>query len=109
MHMVTKKVEEEISRSLPEKFCILLDGWTHNSTHYVGVFASYSSTDANGYQTALLTFSPLLSELSLTALEHKNCWISLFQSMEKISRTLLLFVVIIVKPIKPSQACVKNP
>ena len=34
--------------------------------------ASYSSTDANGYQTALLTFSPLLSELSLTALEHKN-------------------------------------
>ena len=72
MHMVTKKVEEEIARSLPEKFCILLDGWTYNSTHYVGVFASYSSTDANGYQTALLTFSPLLSELSLTALEHKN-------------------------------------
>ena len=54
MHMVTKKVEEEIARILPENFCILLDGGTHNSTHYVGVFASYSSTDANGYQTGII-------------------------------------------------------
>ena len=31
MHMVTKKVEEEIAHCLPEKFCILLDGWTHKN------------------------------------------------------------------------------
>ena len=48
----------------------MIDGWTKNSTHFVGVFASYSAANSQGYDSALLSFSPLFSETSFTANDH---------------------------------------
>ena len=75
MDLLTKEVEKKIGDLLPPKFAIVLDGWTKNSTHFLGVFASYTcisptSKCSNGYETVLLAFSPFLSETEFTASAH---------------------------------------
>ena len=57
MHLVTKEVEQGISQKLPDKFAIALDAWSAFSTYCVGIFGI--SSEANGYQESLLSFSPL--------------------------------------------------
>ena len=68
MEKLTKQVEINIAKELPEKFSLIIDGWTCSSTHFVGLFASYSSVQ--GYSTAMLAFSPLANETSFTAHDH---------------------------------------
>ena len=70
MELVTKEVEKRIQSALPEKFALVIDGWTKNSTHFVGVFASCPVANSQGYDSALLSFSPLFSETSFTANDH---------------------------------------
>ena len=36
-------VEKKISNLLPNKFAIVFDGWTAGTTHYLGVFASFTA------------------------------------------------------------------
>ena len=70
MELVTKEVEKRIQSALPEKLALAIDGWTKNSTHFVGVFAIYPAANTQGYDSALLAFSPLFSETSFTANDH---------------------------------------
>lgn len=67
---LVKVVEEKITALLPEKFCLIFDGWSNGDTHYLGVFATYPSENSVGYERVLLTFSPLQDESSLKAEEH---------------------------------------
>ena len=64
MHKLTKHVEAEIKKTLPDKFALVMDGWTAtNSSYFVAIFAAFPSKDVEiGYETVLLTFSPLLIE-----------------------------------------------
>ena len=63
-HILTKHVEAEIQKTLPDKFALVMDGWTAtNSSYFVALFATFPSKDVEiGYETVLLTFSPLLIE-----------------------------------------------
>ena len=70
MDRVTKRVEQKISSLLPEKFSIVLDGWTKKSTHFVAVFAVYPVDTELGYESVLLGFSPLLCETNFGAKNH---------------------------------------
>ena len=70
MELVTKEVQKRIQSALPEKLALAIDGWTKNSTHFVGVFAIYPAANTQGYDSALLAFSPLFSETSFTANDH---------------------------------------
>ena len=72
LERVTKAVETKIENELPEKFALIIDGWTKNSTHFVGVFASFPASNENGYETVLLAFSPMFSETTFDASEHFN-------------------------------------
>ena len=65
LELVTRKKEERVANEIPNKFALVLDGWGKGSTHRVGIFASYPWQDT--YRTALLSFSPLENEESLTA------------------------------------------
>ena len=47
MHLLTKKVEQEIIKAMPEKIALIVDGWTSGSTHYLGVMASFCDMDQN--------------------------------------------------------------
>ena len=68
MNLVTKKVERKISDELPEKFALVIDGWTKNSNHFLAIFAVWANS-SNVKCSALLGFSPLLDETSLDAVE----------------------------------------
>ena len=56
-----------------------MDEWTHNSTHYVGVLATYPgamqhASDSEGEQgkQVLLAMSPLLDEERMDAASHSD-------------------------------------
>ena len=68
---MVKYVEGEIYRSLPNLFGLIIDGWSDmsTSTHFLGIFALYPG-QLNEQKRALLTFSPLLDETTLTADSH---------------------------------------
>ena len=69
LNLVTEATEKKISKQLPCKFALMFDGWSHMSTHYVAIFASFNGPDEK-CKTALLTFSPLLDESHLNAAGH---------------------------------------
>lgn len=69
---LTKAVEVKISKLLPEKFSIVLDGWTSSSTHYVAIFATFPSDSEINYDKILLGFSPFESEESQDSESHVN-------------------------------------
>ena len=70
MELLTKKVEAKIKDYIPETIAILIDGWSKGSIHFVGLFASFTSDNANGYECVMLAFAQLLSETSFTARDH---------------------------------------
>ena len=69
MKKITRQVEKK-SHDLPDKFALVIDGWTHGSTHFIGLFASYTYNNQNGCHTALLGFSPMINKTSFTAADH---------------------------------------
>ncbi|GAB1602785.1 hypothetical protein Ahia01_000558600 [Argonauta hians] len=66
MNKLSSEVEKRISKELPGKFALIIDGWSKKSNHFVGLFASYPWSDKKGYRSALLSFLPLINE-TLTA------------------------------------------
>ncbi|CAI9724206.1 XP_036367828.1uncharacterized protein LOC118767407 [Octopus vulgaris] len=66
MEKLTQEAEKKISDELPSKFSLVIDDWTKGSTHFIGLFASYSRKYQNYYCTVLLAFSPMVSEKSIT-------------------------------------------
>ena len=66
MHL-TLKVKNAISKSLPDRFALLIDGWTHHSTHFLAVLASFME---NSEPNSVLSFLPLMCETVLNATEH---------------------------------------
>ena len=70
--VLTTIVETKISRTLPDTFSLIFDGWTHITTHYLGVLASWPSDTQGEYNFALLALSPLEDETSLSAAQHES-------------------------------------
>ena len=70
MEIVTKEVEVVTKTKLPNRFVLVIDGWSKSSTHFVGIFVSYSCENNLGYKSALLSFSPMLTETSFNARDH---------------------------------------
>ena len=36
------RVQSDIANQLPPRFGIVIDGWSHDHSHYVAIFANYS-------------------------------------------------------------------
>ena len=65
--LLTKEVEEIISKSIPNQFFLAIDGWSKGSTHFVRVFAAYTEPNEKWYSSVFLSFSPMVDENSFTA------------------------------------------
>ena len=63
MPLLSVKEEQEVSNVLPEKFALMVDGWTCGSEHYIGVLAAYPSFQSD-FNVVLLAFSTLFDETS---------------------------------------------
>ena len=71
---------------------LVIDGWTHGSTRFIGLFALYTYNNQNGYHTALLGFSPMMNETFFTAADH----IELIQYLLNVFNKSLTNVVVII-------------
>jgi len=72
MNLLAEKVEKKLAEILPSKFALIFDGWTAGDTHYVALYASFSSNNDLGFSTALLSFAPLDTETSQSAKAHQK-------------------------------------
>ena len=72
MDDLTTVVEKKLAKMIPDSFALVFDGWTHVSTHYLSIFATWGSNEETGYEVALLGLSPLENEETLSAVEHEN-------------------------------------
>ena len=70
MDLTTRKVENKIKEVLPDKFALVIDGWTKNSTHFVAIFVSFHADTKVGFEQVMLAFSPMNSETSFRASDH---------------------------------------
>ena len=67
---MTKEVELLVSNELPNKFAVIMDGWTDTgtSTHYLSVRACNEDPQStNEVKFVLLAFTPLLDESDFSA------------------------------------------
>ena len=65
MNLLTRKLEDHLKGTLPNKFGLIFDSWSINATNYTAIFACYCPNGQNSYP--LLAFSPLLDETSHSA------------------------------------------
>ncbi|RHY87092.1 hypothetical protein DYB37_010240 [Aphanomyces astaci] len=70
MRALCAHVERKIASQLPHQFALVHDGWSHGSTHYLAIFATFPSSDPIGYTWTLLAFAPINDEESLSADDH---------------------------------------
>ena len=47
LELVTRKVAERVANEIPNKFALVIDGCGKESTHRIGIFASYPWQDTN--------------------------------------------------------------
>ena len=82
MELLVLQVENRIKDDLPEKFAIIFDGWSEDSTHFIGIFAVFSSAKDITKQH-LLAFTPLLDETDLSAHSQSALIIDTLELYEK--------------------------
>ncbi|RHZ16355.1 hypothetical protein DYB37_008503 [Aphanomyces astaci] len=63
MHLLRPSVVEDIMKELPDKFGVVLDGWTHMSEQFIALFAVY--VNAGDRKEVLLSMTPLIKDTSL--------------------------------------------
>ena len=64
---VAQVVEDNTKEILPEKFALVFDCWSEDSTHFLAIFARFPSNDAKGFKNILLSFSPFEDETNFSA------------------------------------------
>jgi hypothetical protein len=67
MEAVTRLVEQEVTEQLPDRFGILLDGWSHLAQHFFAFIACFHDPKTKGKKEFLLAFAPPLQEDDLSA------------------------------------------
>ena len=75
MFRLVGAVEQKISEigKASTQYALVLDEWTEDSTHYIGIFVSCLRTDHTAPPYFfLLSISPLLDETNFTATNHGN-------------------------------------
>ena len=86
------RVEQKIANILPEKFIIISDGWSINSTHYVRIFAHFFDKQSNESVTPSLAISPLQDEENLSASSHYEIIVSVLDVFKKTKTSIIAYV-----------------
>lgn len=79
LRLVTKAVEDVVKLKLPDKFGLIIDGWTENSVHFCVLFACVPGT----CDRIMLSFSPLLNPTSQSAVAHSDWIVSILHLYDK--------------------------
>ena len=90
-------MEKAIRTILPQKFGLILDGWSNDSEHYVALFAVFTSYSSGKnpksiQRKVLLAFQPFLDEEKLDTQSHFDFFESTLELYFK-SKDNLMFIV----------------
>lgn len=67
MSLLTLRVENKISKTLPSKLALVFDGWTPNMAHFVSIYVIFPSSVDCGFDKVLLGSSPFEDEVFMSA------------------------------------------
>lgn len=70
--LLTFSLKKKAASALPDKFALVIDGWSESGSYYLCVNATFSVDDEIGFESVLLTFMPLSEEDSHSAEVHKE-------------------------------------
>jgi hypothetical protein len=90
MRLIYRHVTEDIKKSIPNKFGILFDGWTHQRFHLVGVFAEYMLNGVR--QRDLLSICRLHDTTGESAMNHAESICAVLAMCGKSPRNVLYCV-----------------
>lgn len=68
MELVTRCIEREVTRELPDRFGLILDGWSQGSLHFIAIIACFYDSSTKSKKEFLLAFAPPLEEDNFTAI-----------------------------------------
>lgn len=90
-------VKKTIEAELPPKFCIVFDGWTEGTHHYIGVAAAYLRLGADGKETpvqTMLSMKPLLADgvKGMRACDHLDHLAKVLESFGRTFENILCLV-----------------
>ena len=69
LKLLSVEFEKKVSKELPEKFGIVIDGWSEGNRHFIAIFASYAQ-DVKAKMN-LLAIAPPFDEENYDAASHK--------------------------------------
>lgn len=58
LQQLSKSVESKINERLPDKLCLVFEGWNSQTTHFIAVRKTYNADTKYGYKCAPLRFVP---------------------------------------------------
>jgi hypothetical protein len=87
---LTEEVEKKASDELPDKFGLILDGWSEGNTHYIAVFACFPKNSVT--KTILLAIAPPFDEENYDAPSHKSFIVDVLDLFEKKTENVLFLV-----------------
>lgn len=81
LQKITTVVEKKIKNALPNKFCLVFDGCTSNTSDYIDIYARFTAQNELGYNHCLLGFGPYDYESSMNTEDlyrYIEFWLSVF-------------------------------
>ena len=88
--LVDLEIENTLKIELPQRFGLLIDGWTEGTTHYYGLFAAYSK-GTNNYQR-FLTISPPFDETEYGAVSQASFIVDTVEAYNRNKDSILFLV-----------------
>lgn len=90
LRLVDLEIEKTLKNELPQRFGLLIDGWTEETTHYYGLFAAYAKGTVN-YQR-FLTISPPFDETEYGAVSQASFIVDTVEAYNR-TKDCILFLV----------------
>jgi hypothetical protein len=90
LRLVDMEIEKNLKDELPQRFGLLIDGWTEGTTHYYGLFAAYRKGTVN-YQR-FLTISPPFDETEYGAISQASFIVDTVEAFDRTKESILFLV-----------------
>lgn len=88
--LLTMSVKKKVASAPPDKFALVIDGWTEAKSYYLCVYATFSAHNEIGFESFLLGVTPLSEEDSHSAEVQKETVQFVLDVFEKCKENVVL-------------------
>lgn len=90
LRLVDLEIENALKNELPQRFGLLIDGWSEGTTHYYGLFAAY--TEGTVHYQRFLTIAPPLDETAYGAESQASFIVDTVEAYNRTKNSILFLV-----------------